>query len=112
MSTLVSFNYTYHGAEGSCSGISFAQALDHAKLDFLRQRGISLNHPKFRIEKAKLRDEPFRLSLSSLALRRYKELWLAYREDQLNVAGKATLADYQSIIKAKEKFNELNRIGV
>jgi hypothetical protein len=112
MSTLINFDYTYQGAEGHCQGVSFKQALDHAKLDFLKNRGFTLKHPKFLLEKSKLKDAPFSLRLSPLSARRYQELYLAFREGQLSEAGKALLADYSNIIKAKEEFNERHRIGV
>lgn len=111
MSINIGFDFTYQGAEGQCHGVSFSQALDHAKLAFLKVRGVGVTHPKFRIEKAKLKDAPFFLKLSPISARRYQELYLAYREGQISEAGKANLACYQSIIKDKEEFNERHRIG-
>jgi len=109
--TYVSFDYRYQGASGECAGTSFKQALDHAKNDFLKRRGYPITHPKFKIMKAELRDAPFLLSLSPLAARRYKELYLAFREGQLRGDEIKTLDDFQAIIKSKEEFNERHRIG-
>ena len=96
---------------GTIVGVSFAQALDRAKVDWLRQCGIGVASRNFKTEKANLRDAPLRLWFSDASIQRYKRLWLGFREDQLSTAEKAVLADYQSIIKDKEKFNEHHRIG-
>lgn len=110
MSTEVGFEYSYNGRHGFVRALSFKQALDHAKVNYLVQIGYGPKHPKFRLKKAELRDEPFRLRLSDLSFARYKELYLGFREDQLSEGGKATLSDFQAIIKDKEKFNELHHL--
>jgi len=110
MSTEVGFEYSYNGRQGFVRATSFRQALDHAKVNYLVQIGYGPRHPKFRLKKSELSDAPFKLKFSDLSFQRYKELYLGFREDQLSESGKATLSDFQTIIKDKEKFNELHHL--
>ncbi len=55
MKPLLHFGYTLNGHKGICWGVSIAQALDNARLHYLKDTmGITEKHPKFKINKLAL----------------------------------------------------------
>lgn len=55
MNKLIKFHYRILGTYGTCQAVSVAQAVDRAKVSYLRAvMGLSPNSPRFRAEKSKL----------------------------------------------------------
>jgi len=104
MSKELTFTWNRDGAEGDVSAVSFPQALDRAKVQFLKKRGCGPGTAKFRINKEELRDRFFKIGLSPLTFQRYKELYLGFKEDQLSPADLEELAQFQSFYKARSAY--------
>jgi hypothetical protein len=74
------FSYSIDGFEGSCFAVSVEQALDRAKVDYLKSFGIDTSSPTFRLEKSKLQSKTVKLSLKPAHIARYRELYRAFKD--------------------------------
>lgn len=102
------FDFQYGSLQGTCSGVSFAQALDRARLDVLRQRGVRVGDYKFRIEKSRFDDQPFRFKTSERTVNRYRQLFRGFQQGQLREQELEELRQMQTILQDKDHFNEVH----
>jgi hypothetical protein len=89
------FLYSIQNYGGICQGISVAQALDRAKVDFVRAfLGVDINSPKFRLEKGRLRDASIHLELAPMHYNRHT--WL-YRNFQWGVLTQSEVTELETL---------------
>lgn len=93
------FLYSIQNYGGHCHGVSVAQALDRAKVDFVRVfMGVDVNSPKFRVEKSKLHDTSIHLELAPIHYTRHAWLYRNFQYGDLTQAEVTELETLRKII--------------
>lgn len=101
------FDYRLGSLSGQCVGTSFKQALDRAKYNFvIKHCRVDPKSGKFLVEKGKLKDADFRLSLAEPALDRYRRLYRAYQQGDISQEQLDQLNQFQQIFKEKDAYHE------
>jgi hypothetical protein len=78
MTKLITFRYTILGYTGTCVAVSVAQAIDRAKVDYLKTNlKIDPSSYRFRMEKSKISD--VRLSLDPYYDAKFKKLYRTFQ---------------------------------
>ena len=81
---VIIFEYRMFGYSGICYGVSAAQALDNAKVRFLRQAyGITVKDASFRGRKAGLSGSPITLRLTDDVSRRFVQMYRSFKDGDL-----------------------------
>ena len=92
------FFYTLDGFEGTCFAPSVEQAIDRAKVDYLKSFGTDPHSPTFRLEKSKLRDAEVKLKLAPAHLARHQTLYKAFKDGDTSEREVQELEALRSII--------------
>jgi hypothetical protein len=93
------FLYSIQNYGGRCYGVSVAQALDRAKVDFIRAfLGVDPKSPKFRVEKSKLKEVSVRLELAPVHYARHAWLYRTFKDGELTQVEVAELETLRTII--------------
>jgi len=102
----IGFEWSFRGDSGEVTAVSFPQAVERAKVAWLRQHNIGPQSRNFKAEMHNLHDSPFRLKLNVESFNRFLALYKSFQQGEINAEGKADLRQFQSIIQSKEVHNE------
>lgn len=97
MTKLITFRYRINGYDGSCVAVSVAQAIDRAKVDYLKcQLKLDPSNYKFRIEKSKI--DNVKLQLDPYYEKKFKTLYRTFQYGDCSASEVEDLNQLRTII--------------
>lgn len=107
MTTPIPFGYRLFGTTGTCYGVTVSQAIDNAKVRYIRAtQGIGPSHPMFRKFKAQLSGAPVLLVLTQEVYQRFRTLYKAKKDGDLLSSEDAELKALTQIVCDPHVRNE------